>query len=224
MRPTTAENSPSAPSQEEFERLLWYDVCAEYDARFYSAFLRTLDVRLSDDFWKVEGKWAADEERHFQALRGAYHEHFGWGAAQDARLAERRPDFGPFEHLFDDEFSILCLGAYDELVTVRGYRANFEVYGLLSPELEKLMRRITADEGLHFTAFLDQLRQRHEHRFPEASAVLERIRAAEGLPYAATFVFDHDDPIYEDGIFDEALELLARRLRTTRAPLRASGN
>ena len=33
------------------------------------------------------------------------------------------------------------------------------------------------------------------------------------MPYAATFVLDHDDPVYGDDLYDEAAELLIRRLR-----------
>ena len=217
-RPLTIRSSSGCPSlsseqRDELEALLWYDVCAEYDARFYSAFLRTCGIPLSDAFLEVERHWAADEERHFELLRDAYARFFGWGRDQAARLRARRPDFDPLAHLFADEFAVLCLGTYDELVTVRGYRANFGTYGLLGPDFERLMRRITADEGLHYKAFQRLLREHHAHRLPEVPAQLERIRATEGTPYKATFVLDHDDPVYDEAIYDEVVELLSRRLR-----------
>ena len=56
----------------------------------------------------------------------------------------RRADFGPIAHLFRDEFTILCLGAYDELATVRAYRANLPKYEKLGPEFRERSDEIEA--------------------------------------------------------------------------------
>ena len=55
----------------------------------------------------------------------------------------------------------------------------------------------------------------------EALLVLEDLSTLEavvfapiwGVAYAATFVLDHDDPIFADWMYDEALSALLRRLR-----------
>ena len=75
------------------------------------------------------------------------------------------------------------------------------------------MRAVIADEGRHFRTFVKLARGRHAEDLGRVPALVERIRGTEGVPYAATFVLDHDDPVYGDALYDEAAELLIRRLR-----------
>jgi hypothetical protein len=108
---------------------------------------------------------------------------------------------------------VLCLGAYDELVTIRGYRGNLPLYRSLGPAAERTMRAVIADEGRHFRTFLKLIRKRHAGDPARVEGLVARIRACEGPPYAATFVLDHDDPVYGNDLYDEAAALLTRRLR-----------
>lgn len=208
--------------------MLWADLSSEYDARFLKDHLETEGVALGEGFRRALAVWAEDEQEHCAGFREVYHAAFGTPLPQlDAELARRASevDFAPIAHLMEDEFSIACLFAYDELATVRAYRANRERYELLGKELVQFVAEVTADEGRHFAAFLRLLRDEHTSRLVDAPAVIDRIRASEGVAYANTFVLDHDedDPVWTAEIFDDAARVLrthlasfARRAAATR--------
>ena len=191
------------------EATLLDDMVTEYDARFLVAFIRTLPIEFSSDFQEVFDQWADEEQAHHAAFRRVC-ELFRPGLQAD--LEARQPDFSGIAHLFGSEFEILCLLAYDELATVRGYRGNLELYDLLGPGFGAFLRRVVADEGRHYASFRGLLLQGHGDRLAEAPAVIRRIRGADGTPYRATFVLDHDDPIYGEEIFDETARVLERHL------------
>lgn len=205
-----------ARSRAEVRGVLREDLTSEYDARFLSAHLRSLPFPLTPAFRRAEAVWAVDEERHYRACRAVVEHCFDF---DPAILTERRPDFGPLAHLFEDEFSILCLAAYDELATVRAYRANLPRYALLGPALVRWVRGVIADEAWHYARFLEVAVTEHRHRLAGSRAVVQRIRASERVPYAATFVLDHDDPVFTEEMFDGAAAVLCRQLeRAARVP------
>lgn len=191
--------------------LLWHDLASEYDARFLSSYLGSLPFDLSPAFRRAERSWAADERAHHEGFRAAFEAAFGAHGAPLEGLAGRRPDFGPLAELFADEFHVACLLAYDELVTVRGYRANLAAYDRLAPSLGRFVRRVIADEARHYASFL-WIARREPGRAERAREVLARIRAAESPDYRNTFVLDHDDPVYDDALFDRAAGILLARL------------
>jgi hypothetical protein len=189
--------------------VLWDDVVSEYDARFFSAHLRTLDWPLSERFWEVEAEWARDEERHFTQFARVTERLFPFDRAV---LEKRCPDFGPLEELFGDEFAILCLGAYDELVTVQAYRKNLVYYDSLGLEMGRYARSVIADEAWHYARFLEILRSEHAQEMARAPEVVARIRRCEGISYAATFVLDHDDRVFTKEMYDGAVRVLLAQL------------
>jgi len=189
--------------------ILWDDMVSEYDARFFSAHLRSLGLELSDRFWAVEAEWARDEERHHTQFARINERLFTFDTAQ---LEARTPDFAPLAELFEDEFAILCLGAYDELVTVRAYRANLVHYDRLGPEMGRYVRSVIADEAWHYARFLEILRTEHRSQLARAGDVVARIRRSEGHSYAATFVLDHDDQVFTDDMYDGAMRVLLSQL------------
>ena len=199
----------SESERDALRELLWDDMVTEYDARFFSAHLRSLDCELSERFWAVEAEWARDEERHFAQFARVNERLFPFDRQQ---LAGRAPDFTPLRALFEDEFAILCLGAYDELVTVQAYRANLRHYDRLGPEMGRYARSVIADEAWHYARFLDILRTEHRARLSRAPDIVARIRQSEGLPYAATFVLDHDDAIFTEVLYDRAARTLLTQL------------
>ena len=211
VRPHAAALSPE--DRACLEPVLREDVLSEYDARFLSARIAASDLELSPEFRAAERVWAADEERHYRVTRQVFDEH--WGLAP-AVLTERRPNFAPLAELFDDELTLLVLLAYDELATVRAYRANLQLYAKLGPAYLRWARALVADEAWHYAAFLDVVRRVHGHRLAEASSHLDRVIALEGTPYAATFVLDHDDSVFTPEILTSAERALRRHL-TSRA-------
>ena len=141
--------------------VLYPDLISEYDARYFSAFVRTLVCPLSDAFFEAERSWARDEALHYRGFRVAYAALFGRSEADvDAEMGEREAGvtFAPIMRLFEDEFSIACLLAYDELATVRAYRANRATYATLGPEVVDFVKRVTADEGRHYRNFFGLIR------------------------------------------------------------------
>lgn len=196
---------------EEMRALLWHDLASEYDARFLSRFLAALPWAASPEFRAAERRWARDEQAHYEGFRAAHEAVFRSGGELEERLAARRPDFSPIEELFSDEFHTACLLAYDELVTVRGYRANLAGYDRLAPSLGRFVRGVIADEARHYASFLEVAR-RDPRCAERAPAVVARVRAAESPDYRNTFVLDHDDPVYGEAIFDRAARILLARL------------
>lgn len=199
-------------TRKQLEAVLYLDMTSEYDARHYSTYVHGLDLDFTPAFLEMEREWAVDEELHFEGLRRVHEHGFGWDAGRFKELDARTPDFAPLAHLFVDEFHICCLGAYDELATVRAYRASLPLYDRLGPEFGRFLREVMADEGRHFARFLRVLRQEHAHRAGEGPSVLARLRAADAIPYAQTFVLDHDDEVWTEAMFEEAAAVLGRRL------------
>ncbi|MDG2308052.1 MAG: hypothetical protein P8R42_26035 [Candidatus Binatia bacterium] len=187
------------------------DMVTEYDARFLVDYLERLDVPLCDEFRGMLTRWYADEVRHFSSFRCVVETLLGENATDE--LEARRPDFGAVAHLFRGEFEILCLLAYDELATLRGYRGNLPMYDLLGERLGALVRRVIGDEAGHYAGFRALLIEKHGHRLDEVEDVVREIRSSEGTPYQATFVLDHDDPVYGDHIFDDAARVLVGQMR-----------
>ena len=195
--------------RERLQATLLDDMLTEYDARFLVDFIQSLSVEFSPGFRAVFEQWAAEEGAHHAAFREVC-ELFHPGIQAD--LEARSPDFTAIRHLFGGEFEILCLLAYDELATVRGYRENLELYDLLGPDFGAFLRTVVSDEGRHYASFRRLLLDRHRDRLAESPAIIRQIRGADGTPYQATFVLDHDDPIYGEEIFDDTARVLERQL------------
>ena len=106
-----------------------------------------------------------------------------------------------------------CLGAYDEFTTVRAYTACLPLYARLGPRFEGYVCSVIADEARHYHAFLDVARREWPERLPDLPAFLADLRDIEGTPYAATFVLDHDDPVFTEAICSAAERALMRHLR-----------
>lgn len=209
MSPQIDNASLTSEERQALREVLCWDLTSEYDARFLTEYLHSLELRFSDEFVAQQRLWARDEERHFDGFAAVYEQLFG---STENLLSERRPDFAPLAHLFGGEFEICCLLAYDELATVRGYHVNLDLYDRLGPEFGAFVRGVIADEGRHWGTFMELLRSLHRDRLHEAPAVVARLRAAEGTPYRATFVLDHDEALYTDEIFDDAARVLLRTL------------
>lgn len=203
---------PPADALARLRPLLLDDMQTEFDGRFLMRHLGDLPFELSPAARRAFGEWNADEKRHYRGFRITLEALFDDLDAELAALGTRAPDFAPFTEVFGEEFSLLLLGAYDELCTVRAYRGNLPLYDTLGPAFGDYVRRVITDEARHYSLFLGVLRTEHAHRRADALAWIERIRGLEGTPYAATFVLDHDDSdLYSDAICDQAVRILVRQ-------------
>ena len=205
----------TAAELDAIHELLYPDLFSEYDARFLSRELHRLDLGFSDQFLDCERVWAFDEELHYQGFRTAYGAAFRRTAGElDLEMGARRSavDFAPIADLFEDEFSVACLLAYDELATVRAYRANRENYARLGPAMSAFVDLVTGDEGRHYRNFFKLIAEGHAHRMADFDRVIQRILECEGVAYGNTFVLDHDGDVWNDGIFEESAAVLRRHL------------
>ncbi|MDF1838747.1 MAG: hypothetical protein P1V35_12825 [Planctomycetota bacterium] len=199
----------------ELEATIRLDVQSEFDARFLAEYLDHQDWDLSPELRGALDQWLQEEELHQSLFRQVYGAAFPDKCAKlSAELLQRDQDvaFEPLQHLMRDEFEVLCLLAYDELATVKAYQALLPQYLMLGPSMGPLLKRVIRDEGRHYATFARILREQHADRLSETPALIEKIRASEGMPYANTFVLDHDYGVWTDSIFDRSVEQLKRAL------------
>ena len=208
--PVTAATAGNQQQEDHLRMVLWDDLVTEYDARLYSAFLHGSDISFTDAFRRVEKAWADDEDVHHQGFANAYRDRYGPDDLD--QLGQRQADFGPIAHLFEDEFAVCVLNCYDELVTLRGYRANRHIYAPLGPDFGRFVDGVIADEARHFGNYLWVIRTCHQDRVPDAERVLDRVFESTWAEYMATFVLDHDDPVYDDAMMREARDVLLRQV------------
>ena len=199
---------------------LLHDAVTEFDGRLLTEYVDRLPFELTPAARAAFDVWDNDERHHHQGFRLTLEALYDDVEPELARFAERQADFGPLNEFFDEEFTLLLLGAYDELCTVRGYRKNLPLYDELGPAFGRYVRHVIADEAWHYSLFLRVLHEEHAHRRDETATLLERIRAAEATPYAATFVLDHDDKeLYSDEIGAAAERILMRQFGRMSFPL-----
>ena len=211
--------------------LLWYDVSTEYDARHLTDHLRGRQAageRFGEAFWRAHGLWAEEERRHHEGFLVALEVLFGEvgrgaavaetpdvpeGATWRELLAARRYDPAPLGGVLADEVGVLVCGAYDELVTVRAYRANLHVYDRLGQLFARFVRAVIADEALHYARFLEVLVADHPGALGEVAGRLAAVRATGAVaPYGNMFLLDHHGPEYTAALCESAARALLARV------------
>jgi len=197
------------PVQRRLSSLLLDDLTTEYDARLLGSHLRSVGAHWSGAFWRVEARWEADEAEHHRVARRVFR---ACGGRWDPGLGVRQADFSQLEPWLGDEFTFLCLAAYDEWITVRAYTAGLVWYDALGPTFGRWMRGVIADEARHYCQFLSLARNGHTDRLKEVPGLMRAIGGVEGEPYRSTFLLDHDDPIFRAEWFDQARCVLQRHL------------
>ena len=210
--------------------LLWNDASTEYDARHLTEHLRRVDgggEPFGAAFWRAHDLWAVEEEHHFEGLLVALEVLVGEcarGAALEVvpgeqpppagvtwrgLLARRSYDPAPLADVLVDEVGVLVCGAYDELVTVRAYRANLHVYDRLGELFGRFVRAVIADEAAHYARYLEVLVQEHPAALDQVPARLELVRATGAVaPYGNMFLLDHHGPEYTEELCDAAARAL----------------
>lgn len=201
-----------------YRELLWYDASTEYDARHLTRFFKESHLDLSVAFWQAHDEWAREEARHHRGmlavLEGLFGDHVpGSEVTWRRALAERAADPGALAAELRDEFEVLLAASYDELVTVRAYRANLAAYDRLGPEMARFIRLVIADEAAHYASFLGLLVNEHKARLGEAPERLAGIRSRlDAAPYGNVFLFDHHGPEYTPRLKQRAAEVLLGQL------------
>lgn len=211
--------SPPADVRARLRTELLHDAVTEFDGRLLTDHVDALPFELTPTAQVAFEAWDRDERRHHQGFCLVLRALFDDVGDEIDAFGARRADFGPLAEFFEEEFTLVLLGAYDELCTVRGYRKNLPLYDRLGPAFGRYLRHVIADEAWHYSLFLGVLRREHAHRSAEVPRWLERIRRAEATPYGATFVLDHDDKeLYSDEIGAAAERILMRQFGSRKDP------
>jgi len=177
------------------EPRLWLDLAAEWDARLLQAHLVEGDRGFSQEFHAFLRVWAEDEEQHTEGLLRLYS--LVTGEPSDSvrsRLMAREGDFRAVESLFDGEFEVLVLLAYDEAMSTAGYGEDIPFYRSLGPaSFGRLLRELKNDEAMHYRNAVELLVLAHSDRLAEVPEVVARaVKFDEAQEeYRATFVLDH---------------------------------
>ncbi len=199
----------------DLESTLRLDVESEFDARFLAGHLAKQSWAMCPAFEQALDQWLVEENLHqklfLQVYGAAFPDKFE-GLKRDLMERDHGVAFEPIQHLMGSEFEVLCLLSYDELATVKAYRALLPQYRLLGPSMSPLLDLVVRDEGQHYAIFARILRTEYPTRLSEAADQIDKIRSNEGTPYGNTFVLDHDCDDWTDSIFDETVVQLKRAL------------
>lgn len=184
----------------EHEPRVFQDLVAEYDARLLEAELLGSGRDFSAPFQEFLSAWAADEEKHTDALDRLYRGAFGLDRESlTSRLRARRGDFAPLASFLDDEFKLGVMLAYDEAMSTHGYGADIPFYESLgrssaqSGAFAQVLRELKNDEATHYKNAVELLALGHRGRGGEVARVMEEIVAHDAAQeeYRATFLLDH---------------------------------
>jgi len=180
---------------ESFIELLWHELYSEYDARLFSGYLHSSQVRLSTEFVAFEQLWLRDENSHCLGFKHLLAQLLDLTTAEiDDRLEHRSGDFSPLAHWLRDEFSACVLLAYDESVTAQAYRMDFPIYRSLGcGPLTQWIHRIVLDEVFHFSNITNIIKNIYSHRSAEIRHVLDELVQfdLDSSKYTGTFILDH---------------------------------
>jgi hypothetical protein len=184
----------------ELKRIIWHDLCAEYDSQNLYQYLQKSGLKFTDDFQLFLKYWQSDEWNHFQGFYHIYSLLSDQSSAEiEHQLNNRKVDFSPISKFLEDEFKICLLFAYDEIATTKSYSMDFDLYKSLgSPQLYQFLKLVTRDEAYHFGNILQVISRNHGHRIPEIKTHLQKLidwDINEGF-YQGTFVLSHEDKNY----------------------------
>lgn len=199
----------------EVESTLRLDVESEFDARFLAGHLAGQTWTMCPALEQALDQWLVDENLHQKLFLQVYGAAFPGkveGLKRDLIGRDHGVSFEPIQHLMGNEFDVLCLLSYDELTTVKAYRALLPQYLSLGPSMSPLLDLVIRDEGQHYAIFARILREQYPTRLVDAAEQIDKIRSSEGTPYSNTFVLDHDCDNWTDSIFDETVVQLKRAL------------
>jgi hypothetical protein len=181
--------------QLEFRENVWEEMCSEYDARRLAGRVRDLDLPLSAAFGRFRDAWLLDEHRHYLGFRRLYSILYDTLESDLAvRVEARGGDLSALTAFLVDEFSLLVLLAYDEIITAKAYARDFAIYDALAdPHLSTWIRHVCRDESIHCRGAIEILKRLHASRLGEVPSLLDVLTgiSTQGTEYEGSFVLDH---------------------------------
>lgn len=177
----------------EYKDMLWYDGKVEADSmRFFNEVSRS-SLAVPDEFWPVLLLWLRDESNHSAGFRAVYDSVYGPDPERRMKDDSEVADFLPLGEIMRDPFALLIALAYDEFLTIHGYRKHMQRYKEIGEASAHFVRRVIADEGWHLQKFLRLAVRHYPHRSNDIDAVLALTQKADDTPYANTFIFDRGE-------------------------------
>lgn len=209
----------SASDKARFVRTLWHDMSAECHADNLCNHLHSLpDFKMSEEFRAFLYRWRIDELKHYCFMRRIY----ALLTGHSEKLVVRRlremgpPDFSEQQQFFVDEFTLLVLFAYDEIITTISYGDDRWIYRALgNPFAVKGFNLVIRDEANHFSNAIAVLKRRHKERLFEVPAILVAILSWERLrhDYGKTFLLDRREvDAFCPALFDKACDIIHKQL------------
>lgn len=195
------------PAQDQavpLKRILTYDHMTEGDSIRLFNYLVRHDPGMPAEFWPVMILWLKDEMNHFKGFHFATEQTLGIDAEEEKRMAVEESDFHQFDSILSDPFWTLIALSYDEASTIAGYHHDLHYYSTLGPSMVSFVKRVSGDEGWHFSKFLALAIKYFDHRFDEVPHILQEASRLDGKPYRRTFFLDHDPRV--ESQFTEALK------------------
>ena len=200
------------------------DTALEFDAILLANHIREIVKRPSSEFSEFVRTWEQDEAAHYEGFATLYAlstPNFNLGRQKiDVAMARRLADFNDMAGVKFDEFSICLMFAYDELMNSWAYKGVYAFYDSFNePMISRWIRQLARDGARHSLMAINVLKQRHHHRFSEASGLLHDIVALDTnrKAYAGTFVLDRGSDM-SNAAWNEgrrAADIVQRRLTTT---------
>lgn len=203
---------------DHLREFLWYDLCAESDARNLYRVLSGRRGRYSREFFRFLDAWYQDEMNHAAGFAYLQHLLFCEDEAEiRARAAARPYSFTQLDGFFEDEFALCVLFAYDEYASVMTYEKDTFYRDLGSPLFDEWIRLVRADEAIHFMNLVRLIRFNHQHRLPDTYEILETVLRIEkeAREYQGTFLFDHECPhflVSKDDLETVCANIVLRRI------------
>ena len=208
----------SQPLATHLRTFLWYDLCAESDAGNLYKVLCCRRAQYSVEFFQFLEAWYLDEMNHAAGFTYLQHLLFSESEADVAARAAARPcDFAALEEFLDDEFLLCTLFAYDEYASVMTYEKDTFYRDLGSPIFEEWIRRVRADEAIHFGNLIKLIHFNHSDRVHDTREVIRKIVRIEKeeRSYQGTFLFDHECPhflVSKDDLESTCANVVLRRI------------
>ena len=197
-------------------RTLWHDMSAEFHAENLCHHLYGLGFVYTPEFLGFLKYWRQDEWKHYSWMAAVYGCVFKISEKWLRRtLSDEKANFLDLEGFFVDEFTILVLFAYDEILTVLSYQSDRAMYRTVDSGLITDFNKIIVDESNHFNNACDVILRRHGHRLDEVVTILTRIQNWERSKkaYGNTFLLDRrESQAFQENLIVQGCDIVRRRL------------
>lgn len=201
-----------------YQEFFLADLFSEYDAINLYHYLHPRRAKFSPYVVQYLDLWFADEKNHADGFFELNRLLFGSSEEELIDLLKvRTGNFEQLDEILSNEFNLLLLFAYDEIVSVKTYKKDTFYSEFGHPNFNTWLKNLIADEAIHFGNAIKILKRYYAPQLNKAEDILHSIVKLEASAYQNTFLFDHDGPHFSlnstdlgDTIIREILSTLAK--------------